>query len=256
MVYAPYGRTGIYMLQEFCRRVGIRATDEGTRDLISALRALPPGHPLETVLRHAPDFQQEAALADALLHPRDRAYSAPQLLDFIDRGGLTFCRWVKQAPYSPQCGVMTRLPRVFQMAELSQAEQYAAVELFRGTMVRHSVIVYRDDNPKACQPINFAGDAWLRYVPIRMSETVCVEERLPPGATAVLINQNHTYTDLYLAISTTEKGLFDAIDGRRTISDILRTAASSSQGQLQLDARTFFERLWLHDQVVFDASQS
>ncbi|MGC2509540.1 MAG: class I SAM-dependent methyltransferase, partial [Acidobacteriaceae bacterium] len=23
MVYAPYGRTGIYMLQEFCRRVGI-----------------------------------------------------------------------------------------------------------------------------------------------------------------------------------------------------------------------------------------
>ena len=27
MVYAPYGRTGIYMLQEFCRRIGIRAVD-------------------------------------------------------------------------------------------------------------------------------------------------------------------------------------------------------------------------------------
>ena len=27
MVYAPYGRTGIYMLQEFCRRLGIHATD-------------------------------------------------------------------------------------------------------------------------------------------------------------------------------------------------------------------------------------
>ena len=25
MVYAPYGRTGIYMLQEFCRRIGIHA---------------------------------------------------------------------------------------------------------------------------------------------------------------------------------------------------------------------------------------
>ena len=34
MVYAPYGRTGIYMLQEFCRRIGIHATDEGIRDLI------------------------------------------------------------------------------------------------------------------------------------------------------------------------------------------------------------------------------
>ena len=29
------------------------------------------------------------------------------------------------------------------------AEQYAAVELFRGTMVLHSVVVYRDDSPAA-----------------------------------------------------------------------------------------------------------
>ena len=141
MVYAPYGRTGIYMLQEFCRRVGIRATDEGIADLISALSVLPPGHPLETLLREAPDFKQEAALADALLHPQDRAYSVPQLFDFIERAGLIFGRWIKQAPYSPRCGVMAGLPQALQMAELSPAEQFAAVELFRGTMVRHSVIV-------------------------------------------------------------------------------------------------------------------
>jgi 2-polyprenyl-3-methyl-5-hydroxy-6-metoxy-1,4-benzoquinol methylase len=51
MVYAPYGRTGIYMLQEFCRRTGIHATDADIRDLIEALGALPPGHPLENLLR-------------------------------------------------------------------------------------------------------------------------------------------------------------------------------------------------------------
>ena len=45
MVYAPYGRTGIYMLQEFCRRIGIQPTDAGIRDLIVALKALSPGHP-------------------------------------------------------------------------------------------------------------------------------------------------------------------------------------------------------------------
>ena len=28
MVYAPYGRAGIYMLQEFCRRIGIQASDD------------------------------------------------------------------------------------------------------------------------------------------------------------------------------------------------------------------------------------
>ena len=82
-----------------------------------------------------------------LLHPQDRAYSVPQLFDFIQRAGLTFGRWVKQAPYSARCGVMARLPQSLRMAELSPAEQFAAVELFRGTMVRHSVIVYRDDSP-------------------------------------------------------------------------------------------------------------
>jgi hypothetical protein len=162
----------------------------------------------------------------------------PQLFDFIQRAGLTFGRWVKQAPYSPHCGVMARLPHALRMAELSPTEQFAAVELFRGTMVRHSVIVYRDDSP--FQPVSFAADEWMSYVPIRMTETICVQERLPAGAAAVLINQ---------------KRMFDAIDGHRSIGDLLETTLPSSPGQRQPDARSFFERLWWHDQVVFDTSR-
>ena len=108
--------------------------------------------------------------------------------------------------------------------------------------------------------ISFAGDAWLGYVPIRMSDTICVQERLLPAAEAVLINQNHTYTDLLMTISPTEKHWLDAIDGNRTIGDILkRTLPSSSDQshQSQLDmAHIFFERLWWYDQVVFDACLS
>jgi len=89
-------------------------------------------------------------------------------------------------------------------------------------------------------------------VPIRMSETICVEDRLRAG---VLINQNHTYTDLLMTIDTTEKRMFDAIDGKRSIGDILEKTVPSSGGQPQPDARAFFERLWWHDQVVFDASR-
>ena len=88
------------------------------------------------------------------------------------------------------------------------------------------------------------------------AETICLQERLPPGAAAVLINRNHTYTDLLMTISATEKRLFDAIDGSRTIGDILGIGVPSWQEELHLDmARTFFERLWWHDQVVFDATR-
>ena len=55
MVYAPYGRTGVYMLQEFCRAHRHRCHRSEIRDLIATLKALPPGHPLEDLLREAPD---------------------------------------------------------------------------------------------------------------------------------------------------------------------------------------------------------
>ena len=256
MVYAPYGRTGIYMIQEFCKRIGIGATDVDIRDLIDALRSLPPGHPLQELLREAPDFRNEAALADALLHPCDRAYSVPQLFDFIDKAGLTFSRWLRQAPYTAHCGVVAKIPQAPRLAQLSLADQYAAVELFRGTMVRHSVIAYRDDGPGGAQPISFAGDAWLGYVPLRLPDTICVQERLPPGAAAVLINPTHTYRDLIMPIDSTEKGWFDAIDGSCSIGAIVEGTLPSSQAKPQLDmARTFFEKLWHYDQVVFDASR-
>ena len=248
MVYAPYGRAGIYMLQEFCRSLGIQASDDEIRDLVVALGALPVGHPLARLLREAPDFRQEAALADALLHPQDRAYSVPQLLDFIAGAGLEFSRWVRQAPYSPHCGVMARLPQASRIAALEPAQQYAAAELFRGVMMRHSVIVRRDDRPGRSPAISFSGDAWLDYVPVRVPDTVCVQERLPPGAAAVLINRAHTNTDIYLPIDAREKRLVDAIDGERSLGEI----AGDEQHAV---CRALFDRLWWHDQVVFDGSR-
>ena len=255
MLYAPYGRTGIYMLQEFCKRIGISATDIEIRGLVEALKALPSGHPLQNLLREAPDFRNEAALADALLHPCDRAYSVPQLFDFLDRGGLSFGRWARQAAYSPRCGVMAQLPQASRMRQMTLEEQYAATELFRGTMVRHSVIAYRDDSARSTNRISFAGDAWLTYVPVRMPDTVSVRERLPPGAAAVLISQSHTYRDIYMPIDTMEMRILDSIDGGRSVGDIVEKALPPSLGASRHDvARALFERLWWHDQVVFDLS--
>ena len=243
------------MLQEFCRRIRIQATDKGIRDLIAILKALPPGHPLENLLHEAPDFSQEVELADALLNPQDRAYSVPQLFDLIKKAGLAFGRWLKQAPYLPYCGALSNIPLKNRIARLPLAEQFSAVELFRGTLARHSVILYRNDSSWYPHPVSFTGDAWSHYIPLHMSDTICVKERLPQGAAAVLINQTHTFKDLFMLINATEKHWYEAIDGRRRIEEIIQEKIGSSQKSTYLNmARTFFERLWWYDQVVFDAS--
>ena len=87
-----------------------------------------------------------------------------------------------------------------------------------------------------------------------MADTICVQDRLPPGAAAVLINQTHTYKDLFLPIASAEKQWFDAIDGESSIGEIVERSLSSSHRTNLEMPRTFFERLWWHDQVVFDAS--
>ncbi|HEY6512156.1 MAG TPA: class I SAM-dependent methyltransferase [Burkholderiaceae bacterium] len=249
MVYAPYGRAGIYMLQEFCRRVGIGTTDHEIADLVAALAALPSAHPMARLLREAPDFRKEAALADALLHPQDRAYSVPQFMEFIHGAGLGFGRWLQHAPYSPLCGVMAQLPQSGRIAALDAAQQYAAAELFRGTMLTHSAIVHHADHLDRSPPIGFSGEAWLDYVPVRVPDTLCVQEKLPPGAAAVLLNRAHTHRDIYLPIDAQHKRLFDAIDGKLSIGEIVGV-------DHRVAGRTLFQQLWWHDQVVFDASRA
>jgi len=254
MVYAPYGRAGIYMLQEYCRLLGIGTSGGDLRALSGALDALSADHPIAGVLRRVNEFREPAAMADALLHPRDRAYSVPEVYAWLERCGLTFGRWLEQAPYLPQCGAVAKTPHSARIASLPLPQQHAALELFRGTMVTHSFIAYRDDRSAEAQPISFAGEQWRDYVPITPPWTVCVRERLPAGSAAVLINRAHTFTDLVCTVDAFEDRLLRAVDGTRTLAGVLRQASVDEGAAAR--AIAFFERLWHYDQVVFDLSRA
>ena len=62
-------------------------------------------------------------------------------------------------------------------------------------MLRHNLIVYRDDRPSGSGLPLFDRDGWLAYVPIRLPETLSLQNRLPRGAAAVLVNQAHADPD-------------------------------------------------------------
>ena len=241
MLYARYGRTGVAMIQEYSRMLGVQPEPGAIGDLVAALRELPLGHPIGHLLRNTPDFADDDALADALLNPRERTYSVPEVFDLLDESGLRFGRWFRQAPYRPQCGVVSELAHGGQIAALPEAEQFAALELFRGTMVRHSLIAHRaDDRPSE---LLFSGADSLDIIPHRVATAAVIEDKLPAGVAAVLLNRAHTYPDLVLFVTAKERAIFEAIDGLRTI------------GQIGGDA-SFFERLWWQDLIVIEATSA
>lgn len=250
MVYAPYGRAGVYMLQEYCRRLGISVSPQEINDLISVLRMLPQHHPLLATQGGSREFLNGDALADALLNPRDRSYSVAQLFEFLESSDLRLGRWYWQAAYLPQCGAIASTSHAARLASLPEREQYVEMELWRGLMANHSFVAHRNDMNGESR-VRFDEESCLRYVPIRLPWTICVQERLPPGAAGVLVNQTHVFNDLFLIIDPRQKQMFDAIDGRHSIAEILEQLKETSSR-----ARDFFERLWWHDQVVFDTSQA
>jgi len=253
MLYAPYGRTGVHMLQEYCRKLGVGTSPQEIQDLTLTLKELPPHHPLVGMMRGTRDSLDARALVDALLNPRDRTYAVPQVFEFLERNGLAFARWYFQAAYSPQCGAIAATPHADRLAALPEREQYAAMELWRGLITNHDFVAYRNEVSNEELKPRFDGERYLRYVPVRRSWTSCVQERLPPGAAGALLNQTHLFNDLFFLIDARQKQMYDAINGRRTIAEILHEIKGK---RVASEAAAFFELLGLYDQVVFDSSKA
>ncbi len=94
MVYARYGRTGIYQMQSLLRLINAGVDDPG-RKLANA-KALLPGLPRTNWFARAQDLYREhviggdAGMYDMLLHAQDRAYAVAEIYAwFEDQCGLS-----------------------------------------------------------------------------------------------------------------------------------------------------------------------
>jgi hypothetical protein len=198
MVYTTYGRAGIYV--EYCRLLGVGATKAELQDLYATLQALSSDHPIAGVSKRANDFSNPDATRSGATTSSGSRLPVPELYAWLERCGLSFGRWVEQAPHLPQCGVIARMPHAARLISLSPQLQHAAVELSRGTMTKHNFIAYRVDRPSQTQPITFDGDDWRGYVPLRLPWVLSIRDRVPPGCTAILINRTHNSSDLAFPI--------------------------------------------------------
>src|ERR1700722_13926716 len=149
MLYAPHGRTGIYMLQDGLRLLA-PADQEPAARLDIARRVMK--HLPETAWlrsnRSVTDHLSggDAGLYDLLLNPRDRAYTVPALHDLLAGVGLTVTCWVEPIRYDPI--PLLPDPRLrARIATLTPLQRAALAESLAGNIAAHIVYCTRNSEP-------------------------------------------------------------------------------------------------------------
>lgn len=185
MVYAKYGRLGVYMMQDYARRLGIGLSPNEIGALRLVLQTMGPDHPLMPFARrYFDDMKRDFAVADTFLHPCDRAYTTSEVREWLARCDVKFCRWEKQAPYMPQYSPLAQTPHIERLLSLPETEREAAMELFWGNMTKHEFIACRNDTPDAAIQIDFHSPASRNFIPISRRGLGTNRKNLPIGISA------------------------------------------------------------------------
>lgn len=229
LLYAQYGRTGVYQLQSLMRLVNEDA--DSNREKIDNARAVLAQLPATNWFRRGEDLFREheaggdAGLYDLLLHSRDRAYTVPELYDWlVDRRGLTiqFSDVHRgRLPYEPDTylanassGLLARVQR------LPQRHQQAIAELLGGDLCKHCFYLTRRTDSQAPY-----GD--VNFIPLFPTET-----HQPSGPQVVQIIDHHKNQPFLLKHQ--QSGLQKPMDPGRYVRSIF----------LHLDGRCSFGEIF------------
>ncbi|MDU8910372.1 class I SAM-dependent methyltransferase [Aestuariicoccus sp. MJ-SS9] len=221
MVYAPYGRSGVYPLQEAFG--GLLEGLPPQERLVRARRiveALPDGHPFRCNPNLSDHHASDAGFYDLLLHGQDRPFDVAQLDEVLTRTG-----WRLLSHTTPALYDLARITEVPEGMNPLLAMQIA--EKLRGTIRMHvAYAVPGDDARRPAQAKDRSLIPHLKGIGARaMAQAVAQGKPIPVREGSVSAK---------LALPKPTAPLIAGIDGRRRLSDIAQA--------LRLDPLTFGTR--------------
>jgi len=215
MVYAPYGRTGVYPLQEALRPL-CAGRDVGEQVAIARrlLRHLPASNWFR-LNRYLTDHQQsDAGLYDLLLHSCDRAYPVGELAALVAGAGLAITALIEPARYHPA----SYLPDPHLLARLGRLpwlEQAAWAERISGAINKHIAYLVRagDADAAVAQPDDPGVIPLLRGI-----DGAGLAANLPAGGGS--LNADLHGSTLSIRLPPLAAALLGRIDGRCSLAEL------------------------------------
>ena len=215
MVYAPHGRTGVYMMQEALRRLA--PPEEPPPQRLDVARRVMRHLPETQWLRYNRNFDDhvnggDAGLYDLLLNPRDRAFTVPALNALLRDAGLRVSCWVEPIRYDPAPLLPDPKLRI-RLEGMDVIERAALAEALAGNMAVHIVYCVRDDAPTQ-RPDPLADTA----VPVCREITGDTLARgiQPDGTMPVDLDGLR----IPIALPPLASAILPLIDGRRCVGEI------------------------------------
>jgi SAM-dependent methyltransferase len=239
MVYGAIGRAGIYLLQDAFRRMGVSQTPEDVAFVRGVLDTLAVDHPVQRYRQAAPDLGYDAGLVDTFLHPQDRAYTVPEVLDWVEGAGLGFQSWMANALYEPDAYLAPSVAD--RVAGLPDAERWAAVESLLGMAASHTFVLR---HPGHVHHVSFENDDFLAYRPRLFPDTRFQEHE----GQHVAIRNIGTFP-----INGWEAMACGWSDGARTIASMEADPALAAfdQDTRRAFLRAHFRRMWRLGLMMF-----
>lgn len=248
MVYGQYGRLSIYLVQELMQRLMTEETPRSEKIAIARdfLNAIPVGHWL-TVNNsqfmgdiRAPDG---SGIYDLFLHSTDRAYTVPQLYDWVEGRGLQimtiFGDLADESMYTPESYSASANINAI-VAGKSRRERQAIAELMSGSIGKHFFFASKQEKTEA-QPTD---DMVISYASM---QSIFVKDFIASFTAAFLtipVGQRaegpsrpvNDAPPLFLTHTPYATALMPLIDGTRTIGEII-SAVVTLKGAKEEDVR-------------------
>ena len=213
MVYAPHGRTGVYMLQDALRLLA--PPEESPAARLDVARRVMRHLPQTAWLRANRNFADhldggDSGLYDLLLNPRDQSFDIPSLHALLSAAGLTITALIEPLRYDP--GTYLPDPRLRALAlALDPIARAALAEALTGNMSTHVVYCTR-------APLTFPDPLTATPIAREMPAAELANAILPDGTIPFIFDGLR----VPVALPRLAAALLRQIDGKKTVAEILR----------------------------------
>lgn len=155
MVYAQYGRTGVYHVQEIMKRINKKVNDrkKEIKNTWALLESLPKTNWYNRGAELAADHITDGDVGcyDMFLHKQDRAYTIPQLYEFIENAGMQiveFSHTSSKLKLNPENFIINKELQK-KISSFDKKEQQAISELITGSIIQHCFWTSNKNNSTA-----------------------------------------------------------------------------------------------------------